>query len=139
MKRVLWSEKAVRKAEDIPQDRILLATVSVFVARCCFITHRIPDTIDVECRVDYQRGVENVAPEVASIRNFNRISREREEPLRWVRHVGRDIVRVIAGGSSLIEVLKIGLASEVEREFERETNMREESEIRRSYLKENRP
>ena len=80
--------------------------------RLCFVTRRIPDTILVECRVYYQRGIKNVVPDVASIRKLDRISWERENPIWWVRHVGGDVGRVIAGSSFLIEVLKIGLASE---------------------------
>lgn len=105
---------------------------TVFFFQCQFLllndalsfSYRVPDTINVECRVDYQRVVEDVVPDVASIRKFNRVSWERKEPCRWVRHVGGDIIRVIAGGGFLIEVLKIGLASKVGRELERENVIR---------------
>ena len=77
---------------------------------------RIPDTIHVERRVNYQRVVEDVGPDVASIRKVNRVSWERKEPFRWVLDIGGHIVGVIAGSRCLIEVLEIRLAGELEYE-----------------------
>ena len=74
------------------------------------MTCRIPDPIDIKRRVDYQRAVENVTPDVASVRNLGRVSRKGKEPFRWVLDVGGHIVGVIAGSRCLIEVLEICLA-----------------------------
>ena len=81
-----------------------------YAARWYANTCRIPDTINVERRVDYQRTVENISPNVASIRKFNGVSWERKESRWWVLHVCGDVVGVVAGGGFAIEVIEKRLA-----------------------------
>ena len=70
---------------------------------------RVPDTVDIKHWVDYQRIGENVRPNVASVRIFNRVSRKRKEPLWRVCDVHRDVVAVVTGRSFLVEVIETSL------------------------------
>ena len=103
------SEKDARKAEDVPQYRVLFQcqfSVSWRYVNTC----RVPDTVDIKRWVDYQRIGENVRPNVASVRIFNRVSWKRKEPLWRVCDVRRDVVAVVTGRGFLVEVIEISLA-----------------------------
>ena len=59
-------------------------------------THSVEDTVNVESRVDSERGVEDHVPDVASTVGLGALPRQREKTLGRVGHVLLHIVGVVA-------------------------------------------
>lgn len=56
----------------------------------------VANSVDVECRVDYEGSFENVVPYGATLRRRRVVSRERKETLRRVLDVFFDVSEVSA-------------------------------------------
>ena len=81
----------LRKSEYIPWNGVL-----------------IKDTINVECWVNYERGVENFIPDITSRICKSVCSRKRKRALRRKGNVFFNVSRILAALRSLIQLIQEG-------------------------------